>query len=42
MKRVKPAEAKKRSMKQDEIKRLKRRIAEFQEENDGLKQFQRF
>lgn len=34
--------SKKRSMNQDEIKRLKRRIAEFQEENDGLKQFQRF
>lgn len=43
MKRVKraPAEAKKIS-KQDEINRLKRQIAELQEENDILKKFQRF
>ncbi|WP_100640948.1 transposase [Marinobacter salexigens] len=44
MKRVKrvPAEAKKKISEQDEIDRLKRQIAELQEENDILKKFQRF
>ncbi|MAA65111.1 MAG: hypothetical protein CL581_10095 [Alteromonadaceae bacterium] len=44
MKRVKraPAEAKKKIIEQDEINRLKRQIAELQEENDILKKFQRF
>lgn len=44
MKRVKraPAEAKKKISEQDEINRLKRQIAELQEENDVLKKFQRF
>jgi transposase len=44
MKRVKraPAEAKKKISEQDEISRLKRQIAELQEENDILKKFQRF
>ncbi len=44
MKRVKraPAEAKKKISEQDEINRLKRQIAELQEENDILKKFQRF
>lgn len=44
MKRVKkaPADAKKKIQEQDEIARLKRRIAELQEENDILKKFQRF
>ena len=44
MKRVKrsPAEAKKKISEQDEITRLKRQIAQLQEENDILKKFQRF
>jgi len=44
MKRVKkaPAEAKQKMQEQDEVTRLKRRIAELQEENDILKKFQRF
>jgi transposase len=44
MKRVKkaPAEAKQMIKEQDEITRLKRQIAELQEENDILKKFQRF
>lgn len=44
MKRVKraPAEAKKKISEQDEIARLKRQIAQLQEENDILKKFQRF
>jgi transposase len=44
MKRVKRAlaEAKKKINEQDEINRLKRQIAELQEENDILKKFQRF
>ena len=44
MKRVKkaPAEAKQMIKEQDEISRLKRQIAELQEENDILKKFQRF
>ena len=44
MKRVKkaPAEAKQKIQEQDEVTRLKRRIAELQEENDILKKFQRF
>lgn len=44
MKRVKkaPTEAKQMIKEQDEITRLKRQIAELQEENDILKKFQRF
>ena len=44
MKRVKraPAEAKKKISEQDENSRLKRQLAELQEENDILKKFQRF
>ncbi|SOC55712.1 transposase [Chromohalobacter canadensis] len=44
MKRVKkaPAEAKEKVREQDEVTRLKRRIAELEEENDVLKKFQRF
>ena len=44
MKRVKraPAEARKKISEQDEIDRLKRQIAELQEENAILKKFQRF
>lgn len=44
MKRVKraPAEAKKKISEQDEINRLKRQIAELQEENDVLKSFNVF
>ncbi|WP_420843694.1 transposase [Marinobacter salexigens] len=44
MKRVKkaPAEAKQQIKEQDEISRLKRQIAELQEENVILKKFQRF
>lgn len=44
MKRVKkaPAEAKQQIKEQDEISRLKRQIAELQEENEILKKFQRF
>ncbi|WP_339783723.1 transposase [uncultured Marinobacter sp.] len=44
MKRVKkaPTEAKQKIQEQDEINRLKRQIAELQEENEILKKFQRF
>ena len=44
MKRVKraPADAKKKISEQDEITRLKRQIAQLQEENEILKKFQRF
>lgn len=44
MKRVNkaPRDAKQRIQEQDEIARLKRQIAELQEENDILKMFQRF
>ena len=44
MKRVKkaPPEAKQKIQEQDEVARLKRGIAELQEENDILKKFQRF
>lgn len=44
MKRVKkaPPEAKEKIKDQDEVTRLKRRIAELEEENDVLKKFQRF
>ncbi|WP_280571138.1 transposase [Chromohalobacter sp. 296-RDG] len=44
MKRVKkaPAEAKEKVREQDEVTRLKRRVAELEEENDVLKKFQRF
>lgn len=44
MKRVKkaPAQGKQQIKEQDEINRLKRQIAELQEENDILKKFQRF
>ena len=44
MKRVKkaPPEAKEKIQEQDEVTRLKRRIAELEEENDVLKKFQLF
>ena len=44
MKRVRkaPTEAKQKIQEQDEINRLKRQIAELQEENEILKKFQRF